>query len=237
VASAQAEIPVERNRLLHALPRQEYERLLPLVQPVSLAFRERLYEKDRPIEHVYFVRTGVVSMVSLLEDGEIVEVATIGNEGMVGLPAFLGMDSISLETFVQVPGEGLRMRAAALQQEVAHGGALLRLLQRYTQAMFVQIAQGSACNRAHPTEERLARWLLMTQDRVGADQFPLTQEFMAQMLGVRRPSVNLTARVLQHAGLIRYGRGRITVLDREGLESAACECYGLIRREYDRMYG
>lgn len=225
----------ERNRLLRALPPAEYQRLLAHLTPVPLPFRQMLFRKDQPIEEVYFVRSGVVSMVTLLEDGTIVEVATIGNEGMVGLPAYLGADSIALETFVQVPGDGLRMATGALREEVANGGALGRLLQRYTQAIFVQIAQGVACNRIHTIEERLARWLLQTQDRVGAPEFPLTQEFIAQMLGVRRPSVNLAARTLQQAGLIRYTRGKITILDRAALESAACECYALIQQEYNRL--
>ena len=185
---------------------------------MSLSFKLSLYEKDQPIEHVYFVRSGVVSMVSRMQDDTIVELATIGCEGMVGLPAYLGATTFSLETFVQVAGEGLQMPAPALQEEVAHGGALSRLLQRYTLALFVEIAQGSACNRTHTIEQRMARWLLTTRDRVGGPEFLLTQEFMAQMLGVQRPSVNLAAQMLQHAGLITYTRGRVSVLNREGLE-------------------
>jgi len=225
----------EQNRLLRALPREEYERLRPSLAPVDLAFKQCIYEKDQPIEHVYFVRVGVVSMVSRLEDGMIVEVATIGNEGMVGLPVYLGAESVSLETFAQIPGEALRMPTPALQEAVAQGGALARLLRRYTQALFIQIAQGSACNRSHTIDQRLARWLLATHDRVEGPEFPLTQEFMAQMLGVQRPSVNLAAQMLQHAGLIHYSRGRISVLNREVLEATACECYAAIRGEYERL--
>jgi CRP-like cAMP-binding protein len=224
------------NRLLAALPGSAYERLLPALEPVSLSLRQTIYEAEQPIEYVYFVRVGVISMVSVMQDGTIIEVATVGNEGMVGLPVFLGADTIAMHAFVQIPGAAMRMKATALREEVRNGGALAALLQRYTQALLIQIAQGAACNRVHSIEERCARWLLMTHDRVGADEFPLTQKFLSQMLGARRASVNRAARVLQQAGFIRYRRGQITILDREGLESAACECYTVIKREYERLY-
>jgi CRP-like cAMP-binding protein len=226
----------EDNRLLAALPPEERERLLPGMETVPLSVKHSLYEPDQPIEHVYFVRTGVVSLVSVMEEGALVEVATIGNEGMVGLPVFLGADTISMKAFVQIPGEAWRMGAAPFREAVRNGGRFPELLQRYTQALFLQVAQGAACNRAHSIEERCARWLLMTHDRVERDEFPLTQEFLAIMLGVRRPSVTVAAGILQKAGFIRYSRGRITVVDREGLEAATWECYGMIRREYDRLF-
>jgi CRP-like cAMP-binding protein len=155
----------------------------------------------------------------------------------VGLPVFLGAESMPQRAFGQVPGFAYRMGAGAFRAAVASDGALVPLLNRYTQAMFVQVAQTAACNRVHPVDRRCARWLLQTHDRVGEDAYMLTQEFLAQMLGVRRPSVNAAARTLQEAGLIKYVRGRIRILDREGLESASCACYGIIHREFDRLLG
>lgn len=225
------------NRLLQALPRREYQRLLPDLEPVSLAAGQSIYEPNQAIPHVYFVQSGVISLVSRMEDRTVVEVATVGNEGMVGLPVFLGSDTIPLQAFVQIPGAALRMRSGRLREEAGNGNGLTALLQRYTQTLFVQVAQGAACNRVHSIEERCARWLLTTHDRVGADQFPLTQQFLAQMLGVRRAVVNRAARALQQEGLIRYRRGTMTILDRAGLEAAACECYAIIREEYARLFG
>jgi CRP-like cAMP-binding protein len=172
-----------------------------------------------------------------MEDGTVVELATVGNEGMVGLPVFLGGDTMPLKAFVQIPGDAMRMKADVFKDSVNQGSPLHGLLQRYTQALFNQVAQSTACNRVHSIEERCCRWLLMTRDRVESDGFPLTQEFLSQMLGVRRPSVSVVAAILQKAGLIRYSRGRITILDREGLEAAACECYAIIKQEFDRLLG
>ena len=165
------------------------------------------------------------------------EMATIGREGMVGLPIFLEADTMPSRAFGQVPGGALRITAAAFTEEIKRNGPLVRVLNRYTLALFNQVAQTTACNRVHLLEQRCARWLLQTHDRVASDQFLLTQEFLAQMLGVRRSGVSAAAGLLQKAGLIRYARGRITVLDRPGLESAACECYGVIKREFDRLLG
>ncbi len=167
--------------------------------------------------------------------GVFSEVGTIGNEGMVGLPVFLGADQTPTEAFCQVEGEALRMRTDMFREEVKNGGGLVSILHRYTQALFTQIAQSAACNRLHSIEQRCARWLLLTQDRVEPDEFSLTHEFMGQMLGVRRATVTEVAGTLQKAGLITYNRGKITVLDRKGLEGASCECYQIIRQDYDRL--
>ncbi len=225
------------NRLLDALPGEELERLGPDMEPVSLGLKEVLIEPDRPIGHVWFPVDCVCSVVAAMADGRAVEVGTIGNEGMVGLPVFLGRDTVPLGTFCQVRGEAVRMRAEALRTEVTPGDKLHGLLQRFTEATFVFAAQGSACNRLHSVEQRASRWLLHTRDRVGADEFPLTQEFLAEMLGVRRASVSGVAGDLQGAGLISYSRGAIRVLDRAGLEGRSCECYGIIREEFDRLPG
>jgi CRP-like cAMP-binding protein len=225
------------NRLLAALPSAYHERLAPKLEPVRLGFKQPLYEPHVPIEHVYFPTNGIVSLLTVLEDGGPIEVGTVGNEGMAGLPVFLGADAIPGRALCQIPGEALRLEARVLKDEVRRDGPLLSLLHRYTLALFTQVAQTAACNRTHSVEERCARWLLMTQDRVGTDRFPLTQEFMAQMLGVRRATVNVAAGMLQKAGFITYTRGRITVLDRPGLESASCECYAVIKGEFDRLLG
>lgn len=172
-----------------------------------------------------------------MQNGEAVEVATVGNEGMVGLPVFLEAATIPGKAFAQIPGEAWRMSADTFKEQVSPGTPLHELLQRYTQALFNLISQSTACNRLHTVEERACRWLLMTHDRVGSDSFPLTQEFLAQMLGVRRPTVSTVASILQRAGFISYSRGKITILDREGLESASCECYEIIRAEFERLVG
>jgi CRP-like cAMP-binding protein len=170
-----------------------------------------------------------------MEDGRIAEVGTIGNEGMAGLPVFLGAETTPTLAFQQVPGEALRMRVDAFREEVRNDGALTRVLHRYTQALLTQVAQAAACNRLHSIGQRCACWLLMTQDRVGTDEFELTHEFLGQMLGVRRATVTEVAGTLQEAGLITYSRGKITVLDCQGLEAASCECYQVIREEFNRL--
>ena len=227
--------PRPNNRLLAALPPSEYKRLQPHLEWMALEFKQVLFEVDVPIAHVYFPEDAVVSILAVMPDGTAVEVATTGREGMVGLPVFLGSGSMSAQAFVQVPGHGWRMSAEALREHGRRTGALRGLLERYTQALFTQVSQGTACNRLHSLEERCARWLLMTQDRVGADTFALTQQFLSQMLGVRRAGVSEVASVLQGEGLIRYSRGRVSILDRQGLEDSACECYGIIRREFARL--
>lgn len=225
------------NRLLTALPREEYERLLPHLETVSLDLKKIIYQPNEPIEYVYFPNSGLISMVALMEDGAVVEVGTVGSEGMAGVPIVLGSDQIPTQAIVQIAGDGLRMKVAVFKREVLSGGPFHILLQRYTQALFNLVAQSVACNSQHSIEQRCCRWLLMSQDRVGSDQFLLTQEFFAQMLGVRRASVSVVAAILQKAGFISYTRGKMKILDREGLESGSCECYAVVKREFERLLG
>jgi CRP-like cAMP-binding protein len=225
------------NHLLAALPRDENRRLRPHLEKVSLPLKDILYEANGPIPHVFFPLNGVVSLVIIMEGGFTLEVGTIGNEGMVGTPVFLGSESSPTRAISQVPGEALRMETKVFQEEMKLGGSLYRLVQRYTQAMINQISQSTVCNHRHSVQKRMCRWLLMSHDRVGADEFQLTQEFLAQMLGVRRPTVTAVAGILQKAGLISYHRGRLTVLDRKGLEATSCECYEVVAKELDRLLG
>ena len=227
-----------QNRLLRALTPLTLTQILPALEPARLDMKEILAVPNVPIRFVYFPLTGLVSLINTLADGTIVEVATIGNEGLVGLPLFLRANSIPFTAFVQVPGEALRIEAEAFGRLLREGSEEFRhLLYRYTQALFNQLAQHVVCNRLHPVEQRCAHWLLLTHDRVARDEFPPTHEFLAQMLGVRRASVTTVAGRLQQAGLIRYRRGIVRVLDRTGLEAASCECYGVIKQEYDRLLG
>ena len=232
--------PLQRpghNRILAALPREVIDRLRPQLGPVALGFKQVLYEPNQPISHVYFPCSGVMSMITILDDDTMIEVATVGNEGFVGVPIFLGATSMPGQAFCQVPGEAFRMEVGAFQRASESVGELREVLRRYVQGLFNQIAQSAACNRVHSIDERCARWLLMTHDRVGADTFPLTQEFLAQMLGVRRTGVSAAASILQKAGYVRYSRGVMTITDRAGLASAACECYRVVQDEYDRLLG
>jgi CRP-like cAMP-binding protein len=224
------------NRLLAALPRDEYDRLLPHLEKVSLTLRDILYEANGPIAHVFFPLTGVVSLVIMDSDCTL-EVGIIGNEGLVGTPVFLGADRSPTQAIVQIPGEALRMEVKFFEKEMKRNGALYGLVQRYTQAMINHISQSIICNRRHSVKKRMCRWLLMSHNRVEADEFPLTHEFLAQMLGVRRPTVTAVAGTLQKAGLIIYHRGRITVVDRKGLEAACCECYDVVAKELERLLG
>lgn len=229
---------LDQNRLITALPKADRDRLLATrLEHVKLSLKEMLYDADAPITHVFFPLSGVMSLVVLMEDDRAVEVGTIGNEGMVGTPLFLASERSPTRALAQVPGEALRMRAEFFQEEMARGDAFQHLVRRYTQGMINQISQTVACNHLHSIEERMCRWLLLTHDRVGADEFPLTQEFLAQMLGVRRPSVTVVAGIVQQAGLISYRRGRITIINRKGLEAASCECYEVVKREFDRLLG
>jgi CRP-like cAMP-binding protein len=223
------------NKLLDALPKRDRERLLPHLKPVSLRFEEVVYEPDAPIRHVYFPTGGLIALILVLQDGSVAEVGRVGNEGMVGLPVFLGVPASHTRAFVQIPGEALRRRAQDFRQQARQGGPLARLLLRYTQALMRHSERLTACNAWHPIERRLARWLLITHDRVQADQFEVTQEFLSQMLGVHRQSVTLAARNLQKPGLIRYSRGKLRILDRPGLEAASCTCYRAMRRHFDQL--
>ncbi|GAB4195880.1 MAG: Crp/Fnr family transcriptional regulator [Coleofasciculaceae cyanobacterium] len=223
------------NKLLAALPREEYKCLWPYLEPISLPFKQCIHEPNEPIDYVYFLNSGVASVLTVLTDGGIVEVATIGNEGMVGTPVLLGTTRFPAEVIAQIPGDALRMRVDVFKRQVVPGSSLHNLLLRYTQALMNLLAQSVACNRLHSVEERCCRWLLLTHDRVESDEFPLTQEFLAQMLGVRRASVSQVAAILQKAGLIRYHRGRLRILDRQGLEAGSCECYQIIKEEFNRL--
>ncbi len=227
--------PEIRNRILAALPAEEMRRLESHLEPVALTYKLDLYRRDSPVRQVYFVNRGVASLTTPMDGGQPVEIATVGPEGMVGLPVFLAADRIAHRAFMQVPGEGVRLGTREFLSLIDSCPVLNRMLQRYTLALINQIGQNAACNRTHTVDERCARWLLMTHDRVDSDSFPLTQEFLAQMLGVRRPTVSIAAGMLQRAGLISYMRGQMTLLDRAGLERAACDCYRIISDSFDRM--
>jgi CRP-like cAMP-binding protein len=221
--------------LLDKLPEPDYHAISEQLELVDLPLRAPIYERDQIVEHAYFPIDCVLSLVAQMSDGQSVEVATIGNEGVAGLPLFLQTRRTSEHrAFCQVAGSSLRMPAETFLECIEQVPSLRLQLQRYTMTLFAQVAQSSACNRLHPIEQRCARWLLLTHDRVGSDEFPLTQEFLAQMLGVQRTSVNAVAQSLSEAGAIRYVRGVITVLDRPRLEAAACECYEIIAREAER---
>jgi CRP-like cAMP-binding protein len=225
------------NRLLAALPPEILAALWPRLEAVELPFRRILHAPSEPITGVYFPETGYVSAVAYMEDGDAAEVGLIGQEGMVGLPVLLEADSDDIETMVQSPGTALRMDAAAFRAELDRAPAFRTILLRYALVHHGQVARTAACNGRHHTDQRLARWLLMAHDRVKEDEFPMTHEFLAMMLGVRRAGVTIAAGQLQKAGFIRYERGCIEVTDRPGLESAACECYGIVRRAQDRLLG
>ncbi len=225
------------NRLLDAVAKRRRQELGDQLERVSLKLKDVLYEPGGTIESVYFPLSSVASLLNLAEGSLGVEIATVGNEGLVGLPLSWGSPTLNPKEIVvcQVPGEAMRMDATSFQHELATGDDLTRIVQAYTQAFFSQLSQQVACNGLHSIEERCARWMLLTHDRVGADEFPLTQEFLAQMLGVRRPSVTIAAGILQQAGFIRFRRGRLTVTDRAGLEGASCECYWVLREVFDRL--
>jgi CRP-like cAMP-binding protein len=224
-----------RNRLLAVLPRPELEKISPDLEPVELPFKQVLHEPGEEITHVYFVTRGVVSMVNEPDSGDIVEFATVGPEGMIGVPVLLGTLSMPSKAIVQLAGDALRLRTVEFRRALQLLPTLQPLLLRYTMALLNQVAQVTSCNRLHEVQERCARWLLQTHDRVKSDSFPLTQEFLAQMLGVHRPTVTVAAGILQKAGLIDYTRGSITIINRKGLEAASCNCYRIIAAEYERL--
>lgn len=224
-----------QNHLLAALSETEYQRLVPNLELVSLPLHKVIYEPGEPITHVYFPHQALVSLVSLMEDGSTVEVGLVGKEGMVGLPVIWGGDTTTTRAFVQVADSGTRMKASLLKIEFDRGDQLQTLLLRYMQALHTQVSQLAACNRLHMIERRLARWLLSVHDRMQKDEFPLTQESIGQMLGTRRAGVSEAAGVLSQAGIIRYTRGKITIIDRPKLEASACECYGLVKSECTRL--
>lgn len=224
------------NRLLRSLPAEDYERLLPHLEPVSLRLGKVLYEPGESLSHAYFITSGVVCLLSSTLSGETIEVGMIGNEGMLGVPVLFGSDDVPYQVRVQVSGTALRVSLNTLKQEFRRGGPLHDLVLRFAHAMDVQFTQSGVCNHFHRIEERLCRWLLILHDYSETDTVQMTQELIASMLGVRRTGVSLVAGRLQSAGLIRYRRGRITILNRAGLEASACECYSIIRAEYDRLF-
>jgi CRP-like cAMP-binding protein len=224
-----------QNRLLASLSIADYERLRPHLEPVRLEYKRPLYEVNKPIEFVYFIETGVSSLVNTMANGDASEVGTIGNEGVVGLPILLGDVQAPNSVYMQVPGAGLRMKASLFREELLHSASLRTAMLHYVHALFNQVTQSAACAHFHSLEQRCCRWLLMTHDRMQSDEFVLTQEFLGMMLGVRRAGVTAAARALQSHGLIRYKYGRITILDHEGLRKLSCECYGIIKSEFDRL--
>jgi CRP-like cAMP-binding protein len=228
--------PPERNRLLLALPRAAYRALLPELDAVILSHGSVLFQARDRITHVYFPQRCVISLLAAAGDGGGVEVGLIGNEGMVGLSVFLGATSSTTQAVVQIPDGARRMEAGAFRRAIDRQPSLGRVLRRYTRSRISAVTQGLACNQRHAVAPRCARWLLMAHDRVGADRFELTQDFLGQMLGAQRPTVSITARGLQSLGLIRYARGFITVLDRLGLESAACTCYNVMKADYAHAF-
>jgi CRP-like cAMP-binding protein len=222
------------NRILDRLPLEERAVLSARLSPVFLRVKTVLFEPGEVVDAVYFPLDGVISLVTPLEDGAIVEVATIGNEGLVGVPSIPG-GALAVRAISQVAGRCLTMSVEAFREATAASPVIDQLVQAYVLALFGQISQAAACNRLHTNEERLSRWLLMSHDRVGADKFVITQEFLSQMLGSRRATVTLSAGVLQRAGLIRYHRGHVEIIDRAGLESVSCECYQVIKSELDKV--
>jgi CRP-like cAMP-binding protein len=225
------------NRLIAALPVDEYERLLPSLHPVSFSLGQVVYEFGGRLEYVYFPTTAIVSLLYTMENGSSAEMGLTGNDGVVGIALFMGGGTMPNRAVVQSAGGALRMRAKVLQDEFAQGGKFQQLLLRYTQALITQISQTAVCNRLHSVEQQLCRWLLLSHDRVKADELIMTQELIGDMLGVRREGVTVAAGRLQDEGAISYVRGHITILDRAKLEETVCECYRVVKDEFDRLLG
>ena len=223
-----------KNHLLAALPDAEWQRWLPQLELVEMPLGQVLYESGSTLSHVYFPITAIVSLLYVMEDGASAEIAVVGNEGIVGIALFMGGESTPSRAVVQSAGQGLRLKAHAIKDEFSRA-PVLHLLLRYTQALFTQMAQTAVCNRHHSLDQQLCRWLLLSLDRLHGSELTMTQELIANMLGVRREGVTEAALKLQKAGLIRYARGRISVLDRPGLEKRSCECYAVVKKEYDRL--
>jgi CRP-like cAMP-binding protein len=224
------------NELLAALPPLVLKRWQKSLEDVAMPLGEVLYEPGAVLSHVYFPTTAIVSLLYVMEDGASAEIAVVGKEGLVGISLFMGGESTPSRAVVQSAGFGLRMKAANLKAELARSGPVMRLLLRYTQALITQMAQTAVCNRHHSLDQQLCRWLLLSLDRLSGHELIMTQELIANMLGVRREGVTEGALKLQKAGLIRYARGRISVLDRPGLERRSCECYAVVKKEYDRIF-
>ena len=225
----------KKNHLLASLADAEWQRWKPLLEHVEMPLGHVLYESGKTLSHVYFPTTSIVSLLYVLENGASAEIAVVGNEGLVGISLFMGGGSTPSRAVVQSAGHGFRLKANAMKDEFDEGGPVLHLLLRYTQALITQMAQTAVCNRHHSLDQQLCRWLLLSMDRLEGDQLVMTQELIANMLGVRREGVTKGATDLQNEGLIKYNRGRITVLDRPGLEKRVCECYAVVKNEYDRL--
>jgi CRP-like cAMP-binding protein len=223
------------NQLLAALPDAEWQRWLPELEAVDMPLGKVLYESGTKLSHVYFPTTSIISLLYVMEDGASAEIAVVGHEGIVGISLFMGGESTPSRAVVQSAGEAFRLRANLMMQEFNRAGPVLRLMLRYTQALITQMAQTAVCNRHHSLDQQLCRWLLLSLDRLHTRDLVMTQELIANMLGVRREGVTEAAGNLQTAGLIRYQRGHITVLDRDGLERRTCECYTVVKKEYDRL--
>jgi CRP-like cAMP-binding protein len=224
-----------QNRLLAALPGVEFERLAPALEPVELRLGDVLYESGGLLQHVYFPTTAILSLHYVMENGSSSEIAGVGNEGVLGISLFMGGNTTPSRAVVQTGGHGYRLKAQLLMQEFKRAGPMQLLLLRYTQALITQMSQTAACNRHHSLVQQLCRWLLLTLDRMPSNELIMTQELVASMLGVRREGVTEAAGKLQQAGVIRYRRGHITVLDRAGLESQVCECYAVVKTEFARL--
>src|ERR1700678_1795722 len=224
-----------QNRLIAAMHPVEAQRWLPLLETVDMPLGAVLYESGGTLSHVYFPTTAIVSLLYVMENGASAEIAVVGNEGIVGVSLFMGGQSTPSRAVVQSAGSGIRLDAQLMIREFGRAGSVLHLLLRYTQALITQMSQTAVCNRHHTLDQQLCRWLLLRLDRLEGHQLVMTQELIANMLGVRREGVTEGALKLQHAGLIRYARGHITVLDRAGLEKRSCECYAVVKKEYDRL--
>lgn len=227
--------PACRNTLLAMLPNAEYQAIEKHLELVPTPFDMVLFERDRPIRYAYFPCSGEHSVLAVMENGATVEVGTVGYEGFSTIDLALGSDIASETTVCQIAGESLRMPAEVFKQAIGGDTALRRITMRYLYAYLTQVSQSVACNRLHTLDERFARWVLMSHDRVEGNVFHLTQEYLADMLGVHRPSVSVVAKIFQQAGLINYVRGTLTILDRRGLEEASCECYRVVRKQFERM--
>lgn len=225
------------NRLLAALPAEDYERLLPNLKPVAFSLGEVIYESQGQMDYVYFPTTAHISLLYTMTDGMTAEVGLVGDEGLVGIALFMGGATTPNHAIVQGAGDALKMSAQEMLDEFKKGGAFQLTLLRYTQALIVQISQTAVCNRLHTTEQRLCRWMLMTRDRTHKDELQMTHEFISNMLGIHREAVSLAAHRLQEKGMISYTRGRIRIIDREKLERCSCECYKVVKGEYDRLLG
>jgi len=223
-----------KNHLLAALPDAEWVRWQPLLEAVEMPLGQVLYESGSTLSHVYFPTTAIVSLLYVMENGASAEIAVVGNEGLVGISLFMGGESTPSRAVVQSAGQGYRLASETIKAEFTRA-PVLHLLLRYTQALITQMSQTAVCNRHHSLDQQLCRWLLLSLDRLQGNELLMTQELIANMLGVRREGVTESALKLQEAGLIRYARGRINVLDRAGLESRACECYAVVKKEYDRL--